>query len=228
MGSKVEAVDVNKQIKHMMAFIEQEANEKVEEIDAKAEEEFNIEKGRLVHQQRIKIQEYYDKRLKQVNLQKKIQNSNLQNQARLKVLKSREDHVYGVVEEARRRLGQITSDPQRYATVLQALIVQGLFQLLEPQVTIRCRQSDVGIVQGVLEGAANQYKEATKGRTVQLKVDDSFLPADVCGGVEMMTKGNRIKVTNTLESRLDLLAGQMLPEVRAALFGRNMNRKFTD
>jgi len=30
-----------------MAFIEQEANEKAEEIDAKAEEEFNIEKGRL-------------------------------------------------------------------------------------------------------------------------------------------------------------------------------------
>lgn len=28
----------------MMAFIEQEANEKAEEIDAKAEEEFNIEK----------------------------------------------------------------------------------------------------------------------------------------------------------------------------------------
>ena len=31
--------DVQKQIKHMMAFIEQEANEKAEEIDAKAEEE---------------------------------------------------------------------------------------------------------------------------------------------------------------------------------------------
>ncbi len=40
--------DVEKQLRHMMAFIEQEANEKAEEIDAKAEEEFNIEK---VHQQ---------------------------------------------------------------------------------------------------------------------------------------------------------------------------------
>merc|ERR1712062_436348 len=49
--------DVHKQIKHMMAFIEQEANEKAEEIDAKAEEEFNIEKGRLVQQQRLKIME---------------------------------------------------------------------------------------------------------------------------------------------------------------------------
>jgi len=221
-------VDVNKQIKHMMAFIEQEANEKVEEIDAKAEEEFNIEKGRLVHQQRIKIQEYYDKRLKQVNLQKKIQNSNLQNQARLRVLKAREDHVYGVVEEARRRLGQITADPARYGTVLQALIVQGLFQLLESQVTIRCRQADVSVVQGVLSAAQQQFQEATKGKAVTLKIDDTFLPANVCGGVEMHTKGNRIRVTNTLESRLDLLASQMLPEVRNALFGRNMNRKFDD
>lgn len=56
----------------MMAFIEQEANEKAEEIDAKAEEEFNIEKGRLVQQQRLKIMEYYEKKEKQVELQKKM------------------------------------------------------------------------------------------------------------------------------------------------------------
>lgn len=73
------------QIKHMMAFIEQEANEKAEEVDAKAEEEFNIEKGRLVQQQRLKIMEYYEKKEKQVELQKKIQSSNMLNQARLKV-----------------------------------------------------------------------------------------------------------------------------------------------
>lgn len=56
----------------MMAFIDQEANEKAEEIDAKAEEEFNIEKGRLVQQQRLKIMEYYEKKEKQVELQKKM------------------------------------------------------------------------------------------------------------------------------------------------------------
>ena len=97
--------DVQKQIKHMMAFIEQvgpdhhhhmddyvvlesrsiltsvqEANEKAEEIDAKAEEEFNIEKGRLVQQQRLKIMEYYERKEKQVELQKKIQSSNMLNQ----------------------------------------------------------------------------------------------------------------------------------------------------
>lgn len=56
----------------MMAFIEQEANEKAEEIDAKAEEEFNIEKGRLVQHQRLKIMEYFERKEKQVELQKKM------------------------------------------------------------------------------------------------------------------------------------------------------------
>lgn len=37
--------EVSKQIQHMVDFINKEAGEKVEEIDAKAEEEFNIEKG---------------------------------------------------------------------------------------------------------------------------------------------------------------------------------------
>lgn len=39
--------EVQKQIKHEMAFIEQEANEKAEEICAKADE-LNIENGCLV------------------------------------------------------------------------------------------------------------------------------------------------------------------------------------
>ena len=56
----------------MMAFIEQEANEKAEEIDAKAEEEFNIEKGRLVTEQRLKIMDFYEKKEKQVELQRRM------------------------------------------------------------------------------------------------------------------------------------------------------------
>lgn len=41
--------DVQKQLRHMMAFIEQEANEKAEEIEAKAEEEFNMEKVSIIY-----------------------------------------------------------------------------------------------------------------------------------------------------------------------------------
>lgn len=38
----------------------------------------------------------------------------------------------------------------------------------------------------------------------------------------------RIKVSNTLETRLELIAQQLIPGIRSALFGSNPNRKFTD
>ena len=82
--------DVQKRVKHTMAFIEQEANEEAEEIDVKAEEEFNIEKGCLVQTKRLKTVEYYEKKEKQIEQQKKILVSNLINQVRLKVLRARD------------------------------------------------------------------------------------------------------------------------------------------
>ena len=66
-----------------------------------AEEEFNIEKGRLVQQQRVKIMEFYERKEKHIELQKKIEMSNLQNKARLKVLKARDDHCESLLEDAR-------------------------------------------------------------------------------------------------------------------------------
>ncbi|SPP84395.1 V-type proton ATPase subunit E [Drosophila guanche] len=220
--------DVQKQIKHMMAFIEQEANEKAEEIDAKAEEEFNIEKGRLVQQQRLKIMEYYEKKEKQVELQKKIQSSNMLNQARLKVLKVREDHVSNVLDDARKRLGEVTKNEGEYKAVVTKLIVQGLFQVMEPKVTLRCRQVDVSLIRDILPQAVEQYKAQMK-QNVDLIIDETnFLSADTCGGVELLALNGRIKVPNTLESRLELISQQLVPEIRNALFGRNVNRKFTD
>lgn len=220
--------DVQKQIKHMMAFIEQEANEKAEEIDAKAEEEFNIEKGRLVQQQRLKIMEYYEKKEKQVELQKKIQSSNMLNQARLKVLKVREDHVRNVLDEARKRLAEVPTDTKLYSELLVTLMVQALFQLVEPAVTIRVRQADKALVESLLGKAQQDYKAKIK-KDVQLKIDtENYLPPDTCGGIELIAAKGRIKICNTLESRLELIALQLLPEIRTALFGRNPNRKFTD
>jgi len=220
--------EVARQIKHMMAFIEQEANEKAEEIDAKAEEEFNIEKGRLVQQQRVKIMEFYERKEKQVELQKKIQSSNLLNQARLRVLKSREDHIKALLEEARGRLTKVASDQQRYRQLLTGLISQGLYQLLEPVVVLRCRRSDLDLVKETLATAIDMYKKATK-KDVKVNLDtDNFLEESVSGGVVLMNRSEKIKVVNTLDSRLDLIYQQMLPELRDILFGRNPNRRFTD
>ena len=51
------------------------------------------------------------------------------NQARLKALKVREDHVRNVLDEARRRLGEVTRDQTKYSHILESLILQGLLQV---------------------------------------------------------------------------------------------------
>ncbi|KAJ8032005.1 V-type proton ATPase subunit E [Holothuria leucospilota] len=219
--------DVQKQIHHMMSFIDQEAKEKAEEIDAKAEEEFQIEKGRLVQQQRVKIMEFYERKEKNLELQKKIQQSNLLNQARLEVLKRREDHVHTILEEARTRLGEVTKDRKRYGDIIHGLLAQGFFQLLEKNVVVRCREADVDLVKERLGDAVKQFKDTAK-IDLNVKVDTDYLPADISGGVELSARNGKIKVLNTLESRLDMISQQMQPKVREMLFGANKNRKFQD
>ncbi|XP_007523399.1 V-type proton ATPase subunit E 2 [Erinaceus europaeus] len=219
-------VDVQKQIKHMMAFIEQEANEKAEEIDAKAEEEFNIEKGRLVQTQRLKIMEYYEKKEKQIEQQKKIQMSTMRNQARLKVLRARDDLITELLNEAKMRLSRIVEDPEFYQSLLNKLVLQGLLRLLEPVVIVRCRPQDILLVKAAVQTAIPEYV-AISQKEVQVQVEQEVhLITSAAGGVDIYSGDQKIKVCNTLESRLNLLAQQKMPDIRKALFGANANRKF--
>lgn len=219
--------DVQKQIKHMMAFIEQEANEKAEEIDTKAEEEFNIEKSRLFQEQKIKIMDYFEKKEKQVELQRRIQNSHIQNEARLRVLQAREKHVRSVLEEAQNKLVELTEDPSMYQKVVQKLLEQGLFQLVEREVTVRCREADVPMIKNLIPIALEEFEQATN-RKCNVTIDTEYLPSNCAGGVELYAFNGKIKSINTLESRLEMISKQILPDIRIALFGENQNRKFSD
>lgn len=219
---------VEKQINHMKRFIEQEAQEKAEEIMIKAEEEFNIEKGRLLQNEKRKLANFFERKEKQLELQRKIQHSNMLNQSRLAVLKTRDDSVKQIVEETRLRLGKITEDAPKYRKMLEDLIAQGLFQLLEKEVLVRCRQQDVDIVKNVLPNAVKLLETASKIKTA-VKVDEkNFLPVDCSGGVLLLAMDGKITLINTLESRLELLAAQMMPEIRTVLFGINPSRHFMD
>lgn len=221
--------DVHKQINHMVNFIDQEAKEKAQEIDMKAEEEFNIEKGRLFQQQKLKIMEYYKRKEKQVEQQQKLQSSNMLNQARLKVLKARDDHVSNVIANAKRQLTTISQDQNRYPQLLEGLIAQGLCQLLETNVTVRCRQADIQLAQATIPKAVASVKSKMPKISCQVILDNErFLPSDCAGGVELFAQRGRIKVDNTLEARLMMISQHKLPETRTALFGANANRKFRD
>ncbi|CAF1418640.1 unnamed protein product [Adineta ricciae] len=220
--------DVTKQIQQMISFIQQEAAEKVEEIEVKTEEEFNIEKSRLVSQQRIKIIEYYDKKEKQIEIQQKIQHSNLANASRLSILKARDECIEAFKEEIRKKLDFSKVDRSKYIIILSNLIIQGLYTIIEPIITIRCRHDDYGLVQRLIPDAIRQYKQ-TLNKDIEIHVDQkNFLSDKLTGGIELYAMNDKIKVLNTIEARLDIIFHQMLPEIRKTLFGTNHNRKYYD
>ena len=81
--------DVQRQISQMVAFIEQDAKEKAQEITQKAIADYNLEKNRMINAARTRLDAEKEKKLKQIELQRKIHISTQINQQRLKVLKHR-------------------------------------------------------------------------------------------------------------------------------------------
>lgn len=113
------------------------------------------------------------------------------------MLKVREDHVRSVLDEARRRLGEVTKDPAKYSDILLRLIEQGLYQIMEPKATIKSRQADQALIEKILPMALQEYKAKT-GKEVAITLDkESFLPVDTCGGVELHALNGRIRVNNS-------------------------------
>ncbi len=55
-----------------MAFIKQEAVEKAREIQIKADEEFAIEKAKIVRQEAINIDSQHEKKIKQAEVAQKM------------------------------------------------------------------------------------------------------------------------------------------------------------
>jgi len=169
---------VKQEMSKMVRFIQQEAREKANEIMAKAQEEFSIEKGTLVQQEKTKIITAYERKMKQVEVQRKIQYSNRLNQSRLKILQARDQVVESIFQEARSRLTQIVSSPN-YKSLLSKLVLQALFLCMEAKVTIVARKQDVAAVQAVIPEAVNLYKQAL-GKSTEVTVSTTeFLPDEM-------------------------------------------------
>jgi V-type H+-transporting ATPase subunit E len=87
----VGCLQVNKQLDHMVAFILKEAQEKASETLVKAKETFAREKAQRVRDERQRILKHFEKMQKEIEVKEKIERSNAINQARLRLLKEREE-----------------------------------------------------------------------------------------------------------------------------------------
>ncbi|KIK95207.1 hypothetical protein PAXRUDRAFT_827230 [Paxillus rubicundulus Ve08.2h10] len=215
--------EVLSEMNKMVAFIKLEAMEKGREIKVKADEEFAIEKAKLVKLEQQSIDAQYEKRCKGVEVAQKIAQSNLTNKSRLKLLHRREEQLQELFATSRSQILTFAEEA-RYSQFLEGAIVQGYLQLMEPKVTLVAREVDTEIVQKAGEAAAETYTQIS-GRQVSFDVEGT-LSNESAGGIKLVNGSKRIAIDNTLDERLRLLEDRMLPEIRRDLFGPNENRKF--
>ena len=138
----------------MTMFIRQEALEKSKEIKIKADEEFAIEKSKLVRQETSSIDSQYEKKFKQASMSQQITRSTLANKTRLK---------------ASEKLRGYTEDKGKYQEICKNLILEGLYALNEDKVAVRARKDDYSVVKKSIEDAKKEYKEKiSKEITIEL------------------------------------------------------------
>jgi len=225
--------EAERQIQQMVNFILNEAKDKAEEIEAKALEDFNIEKLKIVQQMKDKIRQEYVRKAKQVETQCAIARSTAINRARLEKIKARQEVLSKVTDDVKTQLSSRIQKEEEYKKLIQELITQGLLMLLEDEVTVKCRQCDQALVNACLGDAAAKYtkviKEQTGGvmKTVKLSIDRSgWLPPapsssagkSCLGGVQLACSGGAITVNNTLDERLKLTMELDKPTIRSLLF----------
>jgi len=216
------------ELKKMTAFIRQEAMEKANEIRLKADEEFAIEKSKLVRQETASIDSSYEKKFKQASMSQQITRSTVSNKSRLRILSARQELLDRLFEDAGKKLGDVSKDKKKYQGILKNLILEGAYALNEDKLQIKVRKADTDVAKQAIEEAQKEYKSAVN-KDVAITIDESDpLPAESSGGASISGSGGRIDINNTLEEHLRLLESDALPSIRVTLFGENENRKFHD
>lgn len=156
----------------MTAFIRQEAMEKAREIRLKADEEFSIEKAKLVRQDTQSIDTQYDKKFKQAGMSQQITKSTLANKTRLKLLSARQELLNDLFEKAGGRLGDYTKDQNKYSDTIKNLLLEAMYALNDKKVQVKCRKQDRDLVTKAADGAKSEYRQNMHGKDVEIVVSD--------------------------------------------------------
>ena len=159
------------ELKKMTMFIRQEALEKAKEIQIKADEEFAIEKSKLVREETSSIDTQYEKKTKQASMSQQITKSTLNNKTRLKVLSARQELLNDLFEKARSQLKSYTEDKGKYQEICKNLILEGLYALNEEKAAVRARKEDYEVVKKAIDDAKKEYKEKAN-KDIEIELDE--------------------------------------------------------
>jgi V-type H+-transporting ATPase subunit E len=156
----------------MTAFIRQEAMEKANEIRLKADEEFAIEKSKLVRQETASIDTSYEKKFKQAAMSQQITRSTVSNKSRLRTLSARQELLNRLFEDANKKLGDVAKDKKKYQDVMKNLILEGAYALNEDKLQVKVRKADNDLTKKAIEEAQKEYKSKV-AKDVAITIDES-------------------------------------------------------
>lgn len=200
--------------------------------------EFTVQSEKMIQSEKKRLADQMNKDLQIAERDMKIEKSKNQNKQRINRMKRTNELVESLQAQAGVEMAsRLSNDEGMYSELLKNLLVQGLIKLIEAKVTLRCRQSDVSVLSGVIDSAVAEYKEAMLSQVKALEgkddipcvvtIDDSrFLPefnaedpTNSClGGFVMYARKNRIVCSQTLDDRLAMTFQVSIPEMRATLF----------
>mmetsp|Transcript_57483 Transcript_57483/g.161246 ORF Transcript_57483/g.161246 Transcript_57483/m.161246 type:complete len:227 (-) Transcript_57483:198-878(-) len=222
-------VETQKQVDGMIFHILSEAKDKAEEINAKALQEFNIEKAKVVKAEKEKIIQEYDRKAKALDTERAIARSTAINKSRLEKIRARQDVIMQIAADSKERLTVELKVQAKTKEFITKLIVQGMLMLLEDKVQVRCRAADDALVTSCLPVAQEQYAKAIAAETgakksCELSLDkETKLPAGCLGGVVLACQAGSIVIDNTVDSRMGLVLEQAKPTIRRLLFHGEAN-----
>ena len=156
----------------MTAFIKQEAMEKANEIRLKADEEFAIEKSKLVRQETGSIDTAYEKKFKQASMSQQITRSTVANKSRIRILSARQELLDRLFEDAGKKLAEVPKNKSKYQGILKNLIVEGAYALNEDKLQVKARKADYDVVKKAIEEAQKEYKSKVN-KDVTVTIDES-------------------------------------------------------
>lgn len=232
--------DAKKQIENMMRFIEQEANEKAEEILDQTDQELEAWKNEFKHNKRQYWKNYYLAEKKRREVAGKIAESKLKSSEDERVMRERQNIMNTMKQQAKDSLGKaIKSKPAEYKKLLEDLLVEGLLKIMEAKVTVRATKDDQSVVEGLLKSAQSRFTsemqkacaEHKKKFQMDILVDMDKKPLkDSCiGGVWIQSaaytgRPDAIIVRNSLDARLDSVIEYLTPTIRGLMFPEDEKR----
>jgi V-type H+-transporting ATPase subunit E len=205
-----------KQIRNMIAFIEAEAQEKVTEIEQQAQEDYDIEKQKLVEADRAKIRADVEKKKRAIEIDRRVQRANHSKAQRMKVMEQRRQILENLQGQVKTKLQTLGSDSGKNKALLEGLMKQSALAITCDS-QVQCRKADEKLVSGLLKTVEDFVAQRTQ-KKISLTVSKQSLSDEDIGGIRLTSLDGKIICDNTLATRLSHAFQEQLPAIRYKMF----------